>query len=108
MPSPGAYDSTTATAVARDIAIALRGGDPVSVSQAAIAVHRWMKLPGSSQSVEFKRLVTLAIGLIESGRMIELQQLLWLAGELLIAGCLSEEQQQTLREVIPEIYKIGC
>jgi hypothetical protein len=40
--------------------------------------------------------------------MIELQQLLWLAGELLIAGCLSEEQQQTLREVIPEIYKIGC
>lgn len=98
-------DSTTATAVARNIAIALRGGDPMSVSQAAIAVHRWMKFAGSSQSVEFKRLVTLAIGLIESGRMIELQQLLWLAGELLIAGCLSEEQQQTLREVIPEIYK---
>jgi hypothetical protein len=98
-------DASTATAVARDIAIALRGGNPISVGQAAIAVHRWMKLPESSQSTKFKRLVTLVIGIIESGRMMELQQLLWLAGELLIASRLSEEQQQTLREVIPEIYK---
>ncbi|WP_321819647.1 MULTISPECIES: SIR2 family protein [unclassified Burkholderia] len=98
-------DSSTASAVARDIAIALRGGNPTLVSQAAIAIHRWMKLPDNSQSTEFKRLVTLVIGIIESGRMMELQQLLWLSGELLTAGRFSDEQQQTLREVIPEIYK---
>ncbi|MBB5462326.1 hypothetical protein [Paraburkholderia sp. Cpub6] len=64
-----------------------------------------MKLPESSESTEFKRLVTLVIGIIESGRMMELQQPLWLSGELLTGGRLTEEQQQTLREVIPEIYK---
>ena len=50
------------------------------------------------------RLIARLIVIIESGRTVGLQQLIWCAGELLTAQWLSAEQEKTLLEAIVNAF----
>jgi len=82
----------------------LQGRDASEVSYAAIALQKWMELSESTNSPQINRLITKLIVIIESGRTVGLQQLLWVAGELFKKQRLSEEQVTTLIEAIPNAF----
>lgn len=95
----------SAKAVAKTIQAALRSRDSTQVTYSAIALRKWMGLPESELSAEFKNLISMVIAIIESGRTIGLQQLIWLARALLDGGRLSEVQRTTLVEVVPTVFE---
>ena len=95
----------SAKVVAKVIQAALRSRDLTQVSYSAIALRKWMELPESELSAEFRDLTSMVISIIESGRTIGLQHLIWLAGQLLNAQRLSEDQQKVLVEVLPTIFE---
>ncbi|MHB8321025.1 MAG: SIR2 family NAD-dependent protein deacylase [Acidithiobacillus sp.] len=92
-------------AVAKIIQAALRSRDSTQVGYSAIALRKWMDLPESGLSAEFNNLTSMVIAIIESGRTIGLQHLIWLAGQLLKRPRLSEDQQRILAEVMPTIFE---
>lgn len=94
----------SAKAVAKIIQAALRSRDSTQVSYSAIALRKWMDLPESELSAEFKSLISMVIVIIESSRSIGLQQLIWLARALLNGKRLSEEQRKILVEVVPAVF----
>ncbi|MEB8475327.1 SIR2 family protein [Acidithiobacillus ferriphilus] len=91
-------------AIAKVIQAALRSRDSTLVDYSTIALRKWMDLPESSESANFKNLISLVITIIESGRTIGLQQLIWLAGQLHNGRRLSEDQQRILVEVLPTVF----
>ncbi len=95
----------SAKAIAKIIQAALRSRDSTQVSYSAIALRKWMDLPESELSAEFKTLTSMVIAIIESGRTIGLQHLIWLAGQLLNGKRLSEEQCRILVDVVPGIFE---
>ncbi|WP_288060829.1 hypothetical protein [Thiomonas sp.] len=97
-------DEGSAKAVAKIIQAALRSRDSTQVSYSAIALRKWMDLPESELSAEFKSLISMVIVIIESSRSTGLQQLLWLARALLNGKRLSEEQHKILVEVAPAVF----
>lgn len=90
--------------IAKIIQAALRSRDSAKVSYSAIALQKWMELPGSELSKEFKSLSSMVIAIIESGRTIGLQQLIWLARSLIKEGQLPEEQRNILLEIAPTVF----
>ncbi|WP_114809730.1 SIR2 family NAD-dependent protein deacylase [Paraburkholderia kururiensis] len=98
-------DARSAKTVEKMIASSLRGRDPIRVIYATFALRKWMDLPDSTSSTEFSKLISIAIGIIESGRTIALHQLLWLARELLSGNRLSDDQCVTLSEIVPEVFR---
>jgi hypothetical protein len=97
-------DAQSTKIVEKMISSSLRGRDPIQISYAAIALRKWMDLSDSS-SPAFRKLTSIVIGIIESGRTIALQQLLWLARELFVGSRLSDEQCVTLSEIVPDIFR---
>ena len=89
----------TAIAVEKVIRKALQGHDASEVSYAAIALQKWMELSGAADSSQIKGLTSRLIAIIESGRTVGLQQLLWVAGELFKKQTLSEDQIGTGAEI---------
>lgn len=85
----------------------LQGRTSREVSFAANAFHKWMKLPKATNLPKFTSLIARLVVIIESGRVVGLQQLLWVAGELAKKTLLSEEQVATLIEAIPEIFGVN-
>ncbi len=94
----------SAKVVAKVIQAALRSRDLTQVSYSAIALRKWMDLPESELSAEFRDLTSMVIAIIESGRTIGLQHLIWLAGQLLKGQRLSGDQQRILVEVLPTVF----
>ena len=94
----------TAIAVEKVIRKALQCRDASEVSYAAIALHKWMELSGAADSSQIRSLTSRLITIIESGRTVGLQQLLWVAGELFKKQTLSEDQIATLTEAIPSAF----
>lgn len=98
-------DSRSDKAIEKAIASALRSKDPNRIIYAVIALRRWMEMPDSATSLHFNKLVSMVIGIIDSGREIALQQLLWLTRELVANSRLSDEQCATISDVIPDIFR---
>ena len=95
----------SAKVAARIIQAALRSRDSTQVSYAAIALTKWMDLPESGPSAEFKNLISTVIAIIESGRPVGLQQLISFAKELLNGERLSEEQRGKLVEIVSVVFE---
>lgn len=99
-----AIDAEIANSVEIMIRKFLQGRTAREVSFAAIAVYKWMELSEVSNLPQFERLIARLVVIIESGRVVGLHQLLWVAGELVKKKYLSEEQIATLTETIPNIF----
>jgi hypothetical protein len=95
----------SAKVVAKIIQAALRSRDSTLVSYSAIALRKWMDLPESELSADFRNLISTVIAIIESGHTIVLQHLIWLAGQLLDGQRLTEDQQKPLVEVLPTVFE---
>jgi hypothetical protein len=83
----------------------LQGRTSNEVYYAAIALQSWMELPDTERSPHLSRLIDRLIDLIDAGRTIGLQQLLWIAGKLLQAKRLSDDQVATLKEAVSYIFE---
>lgn len=97
-------NETIASTVEKIIRQSLQGRAANEVAYAAIALQKWMELPESTNSLQLNSLITRLIVIVESGRTVGLQQLLWVAGELFKRQRLSEEQVATLIEAIPNAF----
>lgn len=93
-----------ANAIEKLIRKALQSRDPREVSHAAIALQKWAELSDTHNSANLNNLISNLIVLIESGRTIGLQQLIWVAGELFKKNRLTAEQIATLIESIPNVF----
>jgi hypothetical protein len=91
--------------VERIIQISLRNRDADKVAYAGIAMHKWMEVVGEERPQSLLKLTSRLIDIIESGRTVGLQQLIWLAGELLKGNWLSQAQVETLIEAIPNVFQ---
>lgn len=83
---------------------ALQGRDASEVNYAALALQKWTELPEGANSLQLNRLISRLIVIIESGRTVGLQQLLWVAGELFEKQRLTEDQVATLIEAVPNAF----
>lgn len=97
-------NDSIASAIEKLIQKALQGRDASEVSYAAIALQKWMGLSEATCAPQLTRLISRLITIIETGRTVGLQQLLWVAGELFKKKLLSEEQVATLIEAIPNAF----
>jgi hypothetical protein len=97
-------DPHCARIVVKVLQRALRSPDSIRIGYGAIAIKKWMELPEARSSDELRRLCSMVIGIIESGRTVGLQQLLGLARELLEGGWLSDDERTTLFEVLPATF----
>lgn len=75
-----------------------------TVAYAAIALLKWTELINSAENISVTRLISKMIVIIESGRTVGLQHLLWTTGEIFKKNWLSDEQVTTLAESIPNIF----
>jgi hypothetical protein len=83
---------------------ALQSRDASEVNYAALALQKWTELPEGANSLQLNRLISRLIVIIESGRTVGLQQLLWVAGELFEKQRLNEEHVATLIEAVPNVF----
>lgn len=97
-------NETIANTIEKLIRKALQSRDSREVSYAAIAIQKWAELPDAHSSSNLNNLISSLIVLIESGRTIGLQQLLWVASVLFKKNRLTEEQVTTLIESIPNVF----
>ncbi|MBC3918295.1 SIR2 family protein [Undibacterium sp. CY18W] len=97
-------DQAMATVTEKTIRKALRGQNVREVGNAASTLMEWAKLPMAQNSSQLKSLISILIDIIESGRIIGLQRLIWVAGELFKRKFLFEEQITTLIEAISNIF----
>ena len=93
-----------ALAVEKIIQKSLQARDANKVAYAAFALEKWAKFEKAEQSLQLLRLITRLLVIIESGRTLGLQQLIWLAGELLKKEILTEAQIATLLEATPIVF----
>lgn len=93
-----------AATVEKNIRKSLQGRVAIEVSNAAIAIQKWMEIPESENSVQLNSLTARLIVIIESGRTVGLQQLIWVAGELFTNKRLSEDQIRTLIEATQNVF----
>ncbi len=82
----------------------MQGRDVNVVSYAALAVQKWAELSEKVSSKTLNGLISRLIVIIESGRTVGLQQLLYVADELFKKQRLSEEQVATLIEAVPNVF----
>jgi len=99
-----AINKNIASVVEKIIRKSLQARDVNEVSYAAIAMQKWMELSESTSLPQFNSLISRLIAIVESGRTVNLQQLIWLVGELFKNQRLSEEQVATLIEAIPNAF----
>ena len=90
-----------ALAVEKIIQKSLQARDANKVAYAAFALEKWAEFGKAEQTPQLLRLITRLLVIIESGRTLGLQQLIWLAGALLKKQWLSEAQIATLVEATP-------
>lgn len=84
---------------------ALQRNDSREVSYAALALNKWIELTDElSPHPSLDRLIARVIVIIESGRTIGLEQLIWVAGQLIEKRRLSQDQAETLVEAIPNLF----
>ena len=83
---------------------ALQARNVSEVSSAAYALHKWVQLSGTQRPQQLDNLVSRVIVILETGRTVGLQHLIWLTEELLRGQWLSKEQLETLREAIPNAF----
>lgn len=94
----------TANIIERIIQKSLQGRKSSEISYAATALQKWMELLKETHSPQFNRLIPRLIVIIESGRTVGLQYLLWVVGEFFKSNLLSADQITTLIEVIPSVF----
>lgn len=93
-----------AATVEKIIRKSLQGHDAREVSYAAIALQKWIELSEGASSAQLSSLISRLIVIIESGRAVGLQQLLWVAGELFKKERLSKEHVASLIDAIPNAF----
>lgn len=93
-----------ATTIEKIIRKALQSSNTREVSYAAIALQKWMELPGEASAPQIQNLISKLIAIIESGRTVGLQQLIRVAGELLNKQLMKEDQVTTLIEAISNVF----
>lgn len=94
-------NEVVALAVERIIQKSLQDRDASKVAYAAIALQKWVEFSKGERPPQLLRLISRLIDIIESGRTVGLQKLIWLAGDLLKRQWLTEAQKSTLVETIP-------
>jgi len=94
-------DDEVALAIERIIQKSLQDRDASKVAYAAIALQKLVEFANAERPPQLLRLISRLVDIIESGRTVGLQQLIWLAGELLKKQWLTEEQEATLVEATP-------
>lgn len=94
-------DDEAALTIEKIIQKSLQARDASKVAYAAISLEKWAKFAKAEQPPQLLRLITRLVVIIESGRTLGLQQLIWLAGELFKKQWLTEAQIATLVEAIP-------
>lgn len=94
-------DDEVALAIERIIQRSLQDRDASKVAYAAIALQKWVEFAKAERPPQLLRLISRLVAIIESGRTVGLQQLIWLAGELLKRQWLTEAQEATLVEATP-------
>lgn len=100
-------DDLTTQTIEKIIQKALHDRAANKVGYAATALHKWANLAGFTKAERppaLMRLIARLIVIIESGRTVGLQQLIWCAGELLTARWLNAEQEKTLLEAIVNAF----
>lgn len=97
-------DDKTANTVEKIIQKSLQGRKSSEVSYAATALQKWQELLKATQPPQFSRLISRLIVIIESGRTVGLQYLLWVVGEFFKCNLLSSDQIATLKEAIPNVF----
>lgn len=97
-------NESAANSVEKILRKSLQCRDPREVSYAAIAMQKWMGLSEADNSTQLNRLISKLIEIIESGRTVGLQQLLWIAGELFNKQRLTVEQVSILMDAIPDVF----
>lgn len=101
------HGKDVANAVELIIRKAMLGKSSREVSYAALAIYNWMALSHSESQTQLNKLISRLIAFIESGRLVGLQQVLWVAGELLKKDRLTKHQVDTLVETIPNIFTVN-
>ncbi len=87
-----------ASTVEKSIQKFLHDRDSSKVAFAVIALQKWVELAKTQQPPRLLRLVARLVVIIESGRTVGLQNLIFLAGDLLKKQWLTKEQEYTLME----------
>lgn len=100
-------NDSVASAIEKLIQNALQGRDASEVSYAAIALQKWIGLSEATCAPQLTRLVSRLITIIESGRTVGLQQLIWATGKLFKNERLSEDQVATLIEAISNAFNVA-
>lgn len=102
------YFVTHSVEVAGSVELVIRksmlGKTSREVGYAVQAIFNWMKLSHDDSKPHLHRMIDRLIASIESGRLIGLHQVLWVARELLCSNRLSSEQIDILIEAIPNIF----
>jgi hypothetical protein len=93
-----------ALAIERTIQKSLQDRDASKVAYAAIALQKWGEFVNAAPPPQLLRLISRFIVIIEAGRTVGLQHLIWLAGELLSKKLLTEAQKIKLVEAIPIVF----
>lgn len=78
--------------------------EKLQVAYATIALQKWAELPNAKDNIKFNNLILKLIDVIESRRIVGMQYLLNVAGELFEKQMLSEDQINVLIESISEIF----
>lgn len=97
-------DDEVALAVERVIQKSMQDRNASKVAYSAIALKKWIDYSKTVRPPQLLRLIARLIVIIESGRTVGLHQLIWLAEELLKEKWLTEEQETTLIEAIPNAF----
>ena len=100
----GCINVEIAAIVEKIIRKSLQGRDAIEVNYAAIAIQKWIEIPESENSIQLNSLTARLIVIIESGRTVGLQQLIWVAGELFTNKRLFEDQIRTLIEATQNVF----
>ena len=97
-------DESCANSVEAIIRRAIQDRDARKVSFAAMALRKWMESSEREITEQFPRLISRLIVIIESGRTVGLQQLIFFAKDLLQAKHLTDDQVGMLVEATPNAF----
>ena len=95
---------TVALQIEKIIQKFMQDRDPNKVAYSTIAMQKWAEFVKDERPKQLLRLISRLIVMIESGRTVGLQQLIWLAEELLKKQWLTDAQVVTLIEATPNAF----
>ena len=99
-------DGEVAQVVGRTIQKAMRSKASREVAYATVALNTWLELPDNIASAERSKTVARLFLILESGWVTGFEYLLDCATKYAAHNSLSDEQWQTLKDAVEEVYRV--